>query len=282
MVLASRLGYSGAHYIIEARMDLIINTDCPSLPLKAKRLTSQGSVPLNLLESLNYSCAYPPLAELLRIAHDLSGRWVVLTPVHWQATSHDVHLQDLNLSEQESRYWFDKLAAHVAIDGMILHFDGPYTWLFSADNKPPLNASPPLQLLQHPLSTQLRSLDESNYWQRFLTECQMLFAASSHNSLVNGVWAFGDGQLREKRGTAYVDQAFMSLAQACFASVELYHPEVRLKNDQTVIIENVQSLSQKHQNSLHLLPTHWYWNNHAYALSGNYLTRLWRSFIHAY
>lgn len=92
-------------------MRVVIDSECSSIPERAKSLNSEGNVLLNFLLNLGYNPENPPVADLLKKYHRLEGKWLVLTPVHWEATHNDAMVvalgKNLQLEQHESKLWFD-------------------------------------------------------------------------------------------------------------------------------------------------------------------------------
>lgn len=130
--------------------------------------------------------------------HNLEGSWQVVSPICWQATHNDAMIiacgDTLQLSEEQSRQWFDVLARFLNDGQTTLGYHDAYTWLMQHKTAPILNAKPASLLLQQSLTPHLQTLDSTGFWQRFLTEVQMLFSqqALSQERLgeypINGVW----------------------------------------------------------------------------------------------
>ncbi len=266
-------------------MIVVINVD-DSSNLKDNRLLSQEEVLLNFLVGLGYDPLDPPLGDLLRRYHGLEGNWLIVSPMHWQATHNDAHMvamgKDLQWTEDESKQAYQSFAKFLAADGMMLHYHNPEWWLLRVDNKPILKAKPVHQLLNKSFMPELQSLDPTLYWQKFITESQMFFATLSQQTLLNGVWLWGGAQLKKQSLALCADNSFYPLAQKSLAKVKRYEPSLCLKNYQLLLLENLDTLSESHKKELNKMTVTWYWNNTAYATYPNYLIRLWRNLIHAH
>lgn len=136
------------------------------------------------------------VADQLRLSHGFEGRWLIVSPIYWQATHHDVVLMacgdELNCSDAQARELFAMFATFVEAEGMQAHYHDQYTWLLRCDHKPLITASSPYALLHQSMSSHIQRLDSTLYWQRFITEVQMLFAQRmNHSSKVNGIWIWG-------------------------------------------------------------------------------------------
>lgn len=269
-------------------MHVVINAECAVVPEKAKALQSETKALLNLLLCLNYDPAYPPLADLLRQYHQLQGEWLLLSPVHWQATHNDAMIvalgQDLQVKEQDAKFWFEHFSQYLAEEGLALYYHDAQTWLLCTDKKPTLHAKAVHHLLNLSLMPELARMDKSLYWQKLITESQMLFASRPNPTLMNGLWIWGGGTLeKQQKIKICADEHFLSLAQICSSKVDLYHPAINLKEYHLLLINKLAAISPKHQEELTKMNASWYWNNVAYTLhSCNWFARFWRKLIHAY
>lgn len=268
-------------------MHVVIDSECDAIPEQAKSLNSEGRVLLNLLQSLGYAPDNPPFADLLRQYHNLEGEWIVLTPVHWEATHNDAMIvalgKDLQLTESDSKLWFDLFSEYLAEEGAVLHYHDAENWLIHTNQPYPLNAKPPQRLLHRSLMPELAQLDNSMHWQKFITESQMLFASKPNQSFINGLWVWGNSKLKEKQPLHIcVDAHFFPFAELLSTQVTLYTPEITLKEQQIILLSELSTLSKPHQEELKKMSAQWYWNNTAYSVgSENWFVRLWRKLIHA-
>lgn len=269
-------------------MQVVIDSECSAIPDGAKSLTSEGSALLNFLRCLDYDPAEPPFADLLRRYHNLDGEWLVLSLVHWVATHNDAMIaafgKDLQIKESDAKFWFELFSQYLAEEGKFLHYHDAETWLIYNEKQNLLRAKPVHHLVNQSLMLELGQLDNTMYWQKFLTECQMLFASRPNQSLVNGLWVWGNAKLKDKKTIGIcADEYFLPWAKICGANVSLYHPSLELKNYQILLLTEFSMLSEQHQEELKKIPIHWYWNNAAYCqFSGHWLVHLWRKLIHAY
>ncbi|KGP64409.1 hypothetical protein EP47_11605 [Legionella norrlandica] len=268
-------------------MDVIINTEGSCNSDDEKQLKSQGSAILNLLVCCGYEANNPPIGELLKSSHSLEGDWVVLTPIHWNASHNDAMIVaingDLQWTDQEAKHWFELYSAYLAEEGMTLYFHDAFTWLLRVDNMPYLHAKPVYQIQNKSLMPELAQLDPTLYWQKFFTESQMFFASHFRESLINGIWAWGGAKLGTKKTIPIcTDKEFFSLAQGCSSNVTLYNPSVSLKEFQIILLRDISSLSELHQVEVKKIHAYWYWNNCAFIRTKhNWFTRFWRSLTHA-
>ncbi|MBI2784836.1 MAG: hypothetical protein HYX60_00410 [Legionella longbeachae] len=268
-------------------MHVLISSECSVVPLSSKPLVSEGDALLNFLHILDYDSADPPLADLLRRYHHLEGEWLVLSPVHWEATHNDAMIvasgKELQLKEIESKSCFNLFAQYLAEEDKVLFYHNKQTWLLYHDKSQALNAKPVHHLLNLSLMPELAKLDNTMYWQKFFTESQMFFASRTNQSKINGIWLWGSAKLKDKKAIKVcADEYFLSIAQICSSNVTLYSPSVMLKEYEILLITDFFMLSEHHQEELKKKTVDWYWNNVAYtAKSSNWFTRLWRKLSYA-
>lgn len=268
-------------------MNVLINSECSIVPEGAKLLTSEGNILLNFLFALGYNPSDPPYGDLLKTYYKLEGEWVILSLVHWEATHNDAMIVSLNnelqLQEPGAKSWFHLFSEYLAEEGNVLHYHDNETWLLSNNQQHPLNAKPVHHLLNRSLMPEIMQLSKTMYWQKFLTESQMLFASKPNRSLINGLWVWGNAKLKKLKPISIcADEQFFSLAQICSPKVTLYNPLLKLKNYQIILLTEFSILSNEHQEELKKLPLDWFWNNVAYRInSGSWYSCLWRKLIHA-
>ncbi len=268
-------------------MDVVINSDCSVIPEHSSVLTSQGAGYLNFLTCLGYDSLNPPAAELLRQLSHLDGNWLMVSPVHWQASHNDAFIvaagKELGLGEDDSKTWFNLFANYLAHDDIRLYYYSAEYWLLRTNQHVPINAKPIHYMLNKSLMPELASLDPSMFWQKFITETQMFFASLPNETSLNGVWVWGGAKLREKNSKPIcADEAFLELANLCSSNVSLYTHATDLKKVEILLLNDLDTLSDVHKVMLKK-SANWYWNNSAYTYSdSNWITRLWRNLIHAH
>lgn len=267
---------------------VVINTDSATIPEEVKPLVSQGSALLNVLHCLNYDPCDPPLADLLKSHHHLQGDWIILSPIYWQATHNDALIvaagKELELDESDAKSQFNLLATYLAVENRVLYYHDADIWLLQDNKEHPLQAKPVHQLIGKSLMPELAQLGDTLFWQKLLTESQMLFASTVKQSVINGLWPWGGASLAEKSKQAIcADAEFFSIAKELSDKVTLYNPSLRFKEYDVLLISELSVLTDSHQEELKKLPVYWYWNNMAYTSGkGNWFTRLWRTLIHAH
>lgn len=268
-------------------MDVIINSENSTIPKEAELFFSEKESLLNLLMVLGYDPLNPPIAEVLSLYHKLQGDWLILSPIHWQATHKDAMIsataKELQLDAKTFQYWFDLYAAYLKEEHVILYYHDAHTWLLQSLNKPPLKAKPVHRLLNCPLMPELEQLDSSLYWQRFFTEGQMFFASHPNDSQLNGAWLWGGASLEEKKDRSIcADETWFKLASICSDDVTLYNPTLKLKQYSILCLNDFDVLSVAHQKELEKISVRWYWNNIAYMMKPKWFTRFWRKLTYAY
>jgi hypothetical protein len=269
-------------------IDIVINAELDAAPAGSEPLPHQANFYHNILACLGYSNESPPVADLLRSYHGLEGEWLVVSPIHWQATHNDAMIvasgHDLGLSDSASRLWFAALAEFVALDNIKLHYHDAATWLLQAEGKPQLTAKPVHTLHHQSMMPELKRLDDTLFWQRFITENQMFFSAHALNKTrtelypINGLWLWGGGQLhkRVKNPLICSDDGLVRLANLLSTHVSAYgHGPSVAQN--SVLLLNELSLDEQFalQTQLQKNTVRWYWNNVAYlSKPKSWLSRL--------
>ncbi|OJY55848.1 MAG: hypothetical protein BGO90_08830, partial [Legionella sp. 40-6] len=265
---------------------LIIDASCPHIPEEVTPAVS-GTMEFNLLHALGFSNEELPLAAWLASYHQRAGEWVILSPIIWEATHNDAFINasggDLLWSKEESHYWYQVFAEYFAAAGMKMHYHNTHIWLLENAAGHPLNSVPVHQTLNQSLMPLLSQLDEHLFWQKLITESQMLFAANARKSAVNGLWPWGNAPLTVKaKKKLCVVPAYLSLAQHCCTEVEVYQPGLNLKNYEVLLLADINDLSPAHQKQIEQGSHSWYWNNVAYTVpKKNWLRHLWRKITHA-
>lgn len=265
-------------------MNVIIDAECESTPENARVLSSQGSLLLNLLYCLGYDTTNPPLADLLSQHYRLEGQWLILTPVQWHATHNNVLITELTTQDEHVlKSSFHRFSEHLMTSGMALYYHDRNSWLLSTNHRALLQAKPAHQMMNQSLMHELLHLDDTMYWQKFITESQMFFATLNNPSEINGVWPWGGGDLGAKSDLKIgSDHDYLPLAQLCSSQATLYDPSLPISDYELLLLHDPAVLSEAHQQQLEKITTRWYWNNVGYECSPiPWFTRLWRALIHA-
>lgn len=254
-------------------MDVVINANCETMPLKAKPLITQHNYLVNTLTALGCDPDYPPVADMLKHHHQLPGNWLIASPIHWQATHNDAIItatgDSLSIDDKLARIWFAEISQFLSQDGFELVYYNATIWMVKAGNKAPLHSQSVYRMLHQSLMPALSVMDPSMYWQRLLTELQMFMGSHPLNHgkavPVNGLWFWGGGTLvnQSKRVIMTDDEVMQSAYPHCL-SLDLSKAPPK---QSLIIIQQAepQLLSQLAQLTAKM-PTHWYWNNLAYRL----------------
>ena len=263
-------------------MDIVINAQATGSIVQ-----SPGNYYVNLLTCLGYPADSPPVADLLRKLHGLDGTWLVVSPIHWQATHNDAMIvacdSELQLSDDESRQWFTALAEFLAQDHAKLYYHDAYTWLIQLNTRLALEAKPVHALLQQSMTPHLKALDATLFWQRFITENQMFFSEHALNKMrldrysINGIWVWGAGSLKPPESRAIVcgDTPACDLAKIVSTQVSRYQPGQSFAKHTLLLLSalNDQIPIEFKKNTVR-----WYWNNTAYVTKPkNWFTPFWRT-----
>ena len=120
----------------------------------------------------------------------------------------------------------------------------------------------------------MQNMDNSMYWQRVMTELQMLLSQHPLNQTrglpVNGVWFYGSGPF-DFPGKPVILTDDEQLLAAFPEHIKRLDFEQKPEDNAVVII------NQYHESKLLAFAGHasvnWFWNNTAYATAG---TRWWR------
>ena len=144
-----------------------------------------------------------------------SDYWLRADPVSLQPTLHRLAGRSLKAGEldwNEAQARAGAIASHLRTDGCELSVKHPVRWYIRC---------PPQRIRTSPLPTTLIPLDEAlmpsgpdaAYWQRTMTEAQMLFHSAdldgarqaSGHAPVNGIWCWGGGTIDTPPRQTYTD-----------------------------------------------------------------------------
>lgn len=249
-------------------MDVVINSDCSVSPDPKYLLSGYSSYYLNIFKCLHYADETIPLGAILSSNHGFQGQWLVVTPIFWQATHNDAMIlacdSKLNLQEKEARALFDKFSDFVKESGMRAYFHDAYTWLLQCDGKPSIQSIPPHRLLHQSFFPYLKALDPSLFWQRFITEIQMLFIGQAK---VNGIWIWGNGDRPDPVNRFILVNNSKTHA---FARLLSQHVDYLTHEEPTKRALLLFDSLDKEEEALLLAKlshfnVNWYWNNVAYC-----------------
>lgn len=250
-------------------MDIVINAASDTVPAGSLKIRSYHHFYHHILNVWGYPVEKPPIADLLRRFHHLEGGFLIVSPIHWEASHNDAMItaygEHLNIDEKEAHHWFVLLRDLITIYDMKLFYHDAHTWLLQCDNKPLMLAKPLHTMHHQSMMVALKALDTTLFWQRLMTEVQMLYSGDSLNAsracTINGIWIWGGGQLNGPQATPVIcgDESLQPLAHLLSTNVQKFEGAGLVKgsvglfnNDPTAFI----SLQKKE--------VHWYWNNVAY------------------
>ena len=254
-------------------MDLIINANCGQVPERSKPLSGEPDFYLNLLARLNYNLDKPPLADLLRQYKHLEGKWIIVSPIHWQATHNDAMLtaygEALGITDAIAHVFYAEIAQFFAADNMQLIYHSPTIWLLDITGQPAINSVAVHRMLDQSMMPVLAAFDESMHWQRLLTELQMFLSSHPLNQMkqlnypINGVWFWGEGVFDGGEKMVFSDDE---------ALVHLFkngHPlpaNPLPKQDDCLLLLNSDSQDwlKELEVALRKRKVQWFWNNTAY------------------
>lgn len=271
-------------------MDVIFDTLLNSIPQGVCNLPYERNYYHQFLTCCGYSASNPPLADLLRRLHNLDGTWLIASPIHWQATHNDAMItacdNDLQLSFEDGKLWFDAFSDFLKLLGMQGYYHNAYTWLIKVDGLNISNAIPVDKLLHKSIFPYLKALDDTLFWQRFITESQLYFSGHTLNKLrseacqINGLWIWGGGVLNAPSQRLIIVDNSLSLQIAKLLSENITDDffnkpfakdAIFLWQDTTPYLQ--EKLSRHNVN--------WYWRNCAYQTKPMNLAKyIWRKFYY--
>ena len=267
-------------------MEVILDDQCNIAPIESTPISGSICPYHQLLIAYGYKGHDAPVADLLKRYHGLSGHWLVLSPVHWQATHNDAMIVAagslLGLTDEASRGLCSTFAEFLAEDGSILRYHDQYTWLLQTKEPAPDESIALNNILNRSIRPFLDALKSTPFWLRFITESQLFFNtyAQQKETRVNGLWVWGAGQLRAPESTPLVlcseDQRWIKLCEHLSTQVTSYHPNDKCIKNSVFFVEKNHAPPQL-EPCLVNEDIHWYWRNQAYAMKRlSWLQRLWR------
>lgn len=270
-------------------MDVVVNDVRHDAPAGSKPLVSYGNYYPNFLTCLGYDPVYPPLADLLRLYHHLEGKWLIASPIHWQATHNDAMVvatgEELELTEDESRLWFAELVQFLKDDDFSPIYHDAQTWLFKIDTKPVLSSKSVYAMLHQSMMPALETMDNTLFWQRLITELQMYLSSHPLNQqrqdkfAINGLWFWGSGELKVTNNRKIVtdDEVLLANPGNQLGQINSLISTSITKNDLVLVKDPRQIDLAMIEEKTQRITTHWFWNNLAYVKQKNrWWSRLWR------
>lgn len=250
-------------------------------------LKSSGSYYTNVLMRLGFEESNPPVADLLRQYHHLEGEWIIASPIHWEATHNDAMITSVGSAlslNQEAHALYLKVADFLNHYGFESFYHDPTTWLFRIDNQPSIQTSSIYFLLHQSIQSTLMQLDSSLFWQRLITELQMLFSAPleyqlNENERVNGVWFWGNGLFQSNFSfDIFTDDEVLLNLTSPQLSIQPFSTDLDFKKNCLICIKYPEKLELSWlEDKVKKNKVDWYWNNVAYSqASSQWWSRLWR------
>ncbi|MCC5014993.1 MULTISPECIES: hypothetical protein [unclassified Legionella] len=271
-------------------MDVVVNSVKEDAPDGSKPLVSYGHYYLNFLSCLGYDPIYPPLADLLRLSHHLEGKWVIASPIHWQATHNDAMVvatgEELELTEEESLLWFAELEQFLKEDDFSPVYHDAQTWLFNIDSKPVFSSKSVYAMQHQSMMPALEAMDNTLFWLRLITELQMYLSSHPLNQqrqnklAINGLWFWGPGEFKLPKNRKIATDDKVLLVNPCnqLEQITLYTPDSVIQKNDLLLLKYPQqfNLAMIEANTKNIT-THWFWNNMAYTKQkSRWWSRLWR------
>ncbi len=266
-------------------MDVVIDSTSDAVPFKSTPLFTQGCYSLNLLACLGYSADNSPLGNFLKLYHQLEGQWLIVSPIHWQATHNDALIvaadTDLHLDENEARSWYKALVSFFKTYQAELIYHDTTHWLLKADGLPAISSKSLNTILHQSLMPVLSAMDKTFFWQRLLTESQMYLSNHPLNSQrqdkpINGVWVWGQGDFNRPISKTLITDDIVLLDNFIDSSFPLNLTK-EFSGDCLIAIKQCDQLPCLANLKLRNHPIRWYWNDRAYLTPAHsWLSRLWR------
>lgn len=270
-------------------IDIIINREFHGDPQDLNIISGHPHFLHNCLTSLSYNEQSPPIAQVLQKMHHLQGTWLVVSPIHWQASHNDAMIiaqgKDLNFSKEEALLWFQAVAEFLLIDNIELHFHDKTTWLMKCDSLPPITSKPVHSLVHQSLLTEVQQLDETSFWARWLTEAQMYLSSHSLNNRranvipINGLWVWGAGDILPKQQHSIIWRGKQSefIAHLFSDNAVEYHHQYIYQKTSMLLFDNLALEDMAFlEKGFGKLSTRWFWNDCAYITTPK---KWWSSFL---
>ena len=266
-------------------MDVVISNSLDKPPTRHSMLTPVGHYYHQILTCLGYPLVRPPVADLLRQLHGLSGQWLVVSPLFWEASHNDAQVvaigDELGLSEDQGQVWFERFAEHARHYFPQCRYHDATTWLIQVDGCPDVFAKPIQFMRQQSLFPQLAHLDDSGFWPRILTEVQMLFNQAqplpAQRCPINGIWVWGQGTLQIPGECLILTDSDVTyqLGGLLSTQVQAISTTDAFPDSALLILEHVSTLAAI-QSKIDRRSVNWYWNNTAYKTQAKpWFKRLW-------
>ncbi|MFZ4076666.1 MAG: hypothetical protein ACOYKA_01650 [Legionellaceae bacterium] len=267
-------------------MDVILDARCGMVPDKSKPLVSSHDPYHQLLMTYGYVERDAPVGDFLKHVQGFSGRWLVASPLYWQATHNDAMVvaagPALAITDEASRALCEMYAAFLLEERVVLRYHNRYTWLIQTDES--INTTALHGLLNRSIRPFLDALKSTPYWLRLITESQLFLHAHAEQKglKVNGLWIWGEGELKQKQGRPLVvwadDPSYEKACGYLSSQVRRFLRDDVFQKETIIFVpeqatERAVELEARLKNSR----IHWYWADQAYETEPlSWFRRLWR------
>ncbi len=268
-------------------MDIIINERSSQEEDANVSLYDQHHFYLHALACFDSVPEGIPMARFLADQHQLEGEWMIVSPVHWEATHNDAMIvacgKALELNDEEGHQWFEGLKKFTEEDGWTWYYHDAYTWLVQSATHPLPSGKPVYHMIHYSLMPAIQALDKHGYWQKIFTELQMFCSATSifkkESNPVNGVWFWGMGQFAPHAMKRVItdDAQLYQWCQMKGQAALYFSDTVHFHKDDILAINQASSLDLpnvkraiKHNN------TRWFWLDEHYE---QHKTSWWRNLL---
>jgi hypothetical protein len=266
-------------------MDVVVSNSLDKPPAHHTVLTPVGDYYHQILTCLGYPLMSPPVADLLRQLYGLSGQWLVVSPLFWEATHNDAQVvamgDELGLSSDQGRVCFELFAEHARHYFPQCLYHDATTWLIQVDGCPEVSAKPIQFMRQQSLFPQLASMDNSGFWQRVLTEVQMLFnqaqSVTAEGYPINGIWVWGQGRLELPGSRIIQTDSDTTYQLGSLLSTQVAGISTRdvLPDSALLLLEHVSTVATI-QSTIDRRKINWYWANGGYQTRPKpWFKRIW-------
>lgn len=272
--------------VFKSMIDVIIHASCENVPpTHASQVSSQiNQSYCQLLQQVGYEAEWP-VANFLAQYYGLKEEWLIVSPIHWEATHNDATIRYadflLTLSDDESRYLFSIFAEFVAHYDMQLYYHDAKTWLIQAPKQPIAPTTPVHDLIDRSMTSALKQLEKTPFWLRFITESQMFF--SQEKTVVNGVWLWGEGKINSQSKTTRPllicgDEHWLTAAKELSFQVGCLNKANPVARQGIYFVPNEHWMKVSHlEDYLKNYTVRWHWQNMTYLTrSQSLLSRLLR------
>ncbi len=220
---------------------------------------SKGLWQLNLLKANGQTGLGAFLAQQMGLP---SGQWIVVSPVHCQATHNDAMIiatcQEFEWQSAMEDY-YQSFMKWMAQDGIAVHRFSNAIWLMDASHFPELSTLPLDDMHHRSLQPYLSNLPSP--WLKWWTEVQMMLHGVRGQGpyAVNAVWPWGGGKLPafDAIWTLSENKLYREMSKI-YPQVTVWQSHDKLNGQAFFLIEDSeQALLPKHP--LNQFVSHWWW-----------------------